>query len=239
MGAGQVEAQHQDEKQEQKGRPHHEQGVAVARVGELIGLPALGDGEHRPAHADENNGQQQQEHPADDRVTGAENPPQDGELAQERPEGGRTGDGQKPRQEESRRQGHPGEGAAHFPEALARVGALDVPGGEEEHPLGQGVVDQVKHGPEGGQAADTDAEGENAHVFDAGVGEHALDVGLAHDEDGGQRQGEKSHGRAGRERARARSPAAAMICTPRRMARKATLVSPPARSAPTSPGASP
>ncbi len=76
-------------------------------------------------------------------------------------------------------------------ELLAGEGAVDVAGGEEQAPLGQGVVDQMQQGAEGGQPADADADGEDPHVLDAGIGEHPLDVGLAHHEDRGEQQREE------------------------------------------------
>ena len=54
------------------------------------------------------------------------------------------------------------------------------------------MVDGVEHGPEGRAAADAHAQGQYAHVLDAGVGQHPLVVAKAHDEDGGRDHGEQA-----------------------------------------------
>ena len=46
------------------------------------------------------------------------------------------------------------------------------------------VIDGVQHGAEGGRAADAHAQGEDAHVLDAGVGQHPLEIRLAENEHG-------------------------------------------------------
>ena len=59
-----------------------------------------------------------------------------------------------------------------------------LPADQEECGLGQGVVDGVQHRAEDARSAQADAEGQDAHVLDARVGEHPLEVGLAEDENG-------------------------------------------------------
>ena len=62
---------------------------------------------------------------------------------------------------------------------------MDVARREEEYALGDRVVDEVEHGPEHAQPANADPEDQNAHVLDAGVGEHPLVVALTRHEDAG------------------------------------------------------
>ena len=94
--------------------------------------------------------------------------------------------------------------------------------------LGQRVVDRVEHGAEAGQRRRADAQREDAHVLDAGIGQHPLVVGLADDEHRGHapsRAGRSTTSSSRAEVAQAgRAPARA--CT-RRMARKAQFSSAP------------
>ena len=58
----------------------------------------------------------------------------------------------------------------------------DVAGTQKEARFDQAVVDQADHRTVGAQAADAGAEGDDAHVFDAGIGQHALVLGLFENE---------------------------------------------------------
>ena len=58
------------------------------------------------------------------------------------------------------------------------VARTDVAGREEEHPLGEPVVDQVQQRAVDGHAAEAEAQHQDAHVLDAGVGQHPLEVAL-------------------------------------------------------------
>ena len=140
---------------------------------------------HDRRHADEDDRQRQQVGDGHDRAAGVEHALEDRQLAEERPEGRRAGDGQEAGQPE-----HAGDRQRpqHAADAGGRLGAVegqDVAGRQEQHRLGQRVIDGVQHRAEGGHAADADAEREDAHVLDAGIGQHPLEVGLAEDEHGG------------------------------------------------------
>ena len=76
---------------------------------------------------------------------------------------------------------------------LAAVGAVDVARRQEQHALGQAVVDHVQQGAVHRQAADADAQDQDAHVLDAGVGQHALEVALPHHEDRGDSHRQEAH----------------------------------------------
>ena len=68
----------------------------------------------------------------------------------------------------------------------------DVAGDEKQHGLGEGVIHSVEHGAEDPGAAQADAQGEDAHVLDAGVGEEAFEIGLPDDERGRHGHGNQS-----------------------------------------------
>ena len=70
------------------------------------------------------------------------------------------------------------------------VAGKDVPGQQEEHALGQRMPHRMEHGPEDRRTAQPDAQGEDAHMLHAGIGQQALVVSLPHDEDGRREQGD-------------------------------------------------
>ena len=88
----------------------------------------------------------------------------------------------------------------------------------------------------GRQAAQARAQGQNAHVLHAGVGQQALVMALPHDENGrrDQREQAEKDQQAAAEIARS---AASMIWCPRRMPNRAQLSSAPESRADTRDGA--
>ena len=96
-----------------------------------------------------------------------------------RPERGRAGDRQKAGQEKCPRKRQSADRTAHVVGRSASVSTLDIARREEEHALGQPVVDDVQQSSENGQPADADAENQDAHVLDARVSQHPLEVALA------------------------------------------------------------
>ena len=64
----------------------------------------------------------------------------------------------------------------HIVRELASVRSVNVAGRKEQDALGQAVVDQVQQRTEDGDPADADAQHQDAHVLDAGVGQHAFEV---------------------------------------------------------------
>ena len=59
---------------------------------------------------------------------------------------------------------------------------------QKEHALGKRVTHGVQHGTGYGHAAHANAQSQNAHVFNARIGQHALVMPLAHNKDGGDQQ---------------------------------------------------
>ena len=116
------------------------------------------------------------------------------------PNGGEPVMARKPARNSAPGQRHALDGPAHVVGDLAAVGPVDVAGREEQHALGQAVVDQVQQRPVHGQAADADAQDQDAHVLDAGVGQHPLEVALPdheHRGDGHRQQAHEDHDLAG------------------------------------------
>ena len=74
---------------------------------------------------------------------------------------------------------------------------MDIAGGEEERVFGQGIVEYVVHGAESGKASDRHPNSENAHMLDAGVSQHALDIALLDDKDGCKSEGGDSQTKKG------------------------------------------
>ena len=90
-----------------------------------------------------------------------------------------------------------GRRATSGPDAVDLAGALgghDLAGGEEQHALGQAVAQDVQqHGGDGERDAGRGAEGDEAHVLDAVVGEHPLVVALGEQQRGGDGQRQEGH----------------------------------------------
>ena len=103
-------------------------------------------------------------------------------------------------------------------------GAADVAGAQEQTPLGEAVVPHMKIAADNPVGPSPAPDGEDAHVLDAGVREHALEVALP------QKKQRRDHHREQsqhQQRARASSrlrPQRPSTCLTRRMARKATVV---------------
>ena len=80
-------------------------------------------------------------------------------------------------------------GASDIVGDLAPVGPVDVACRQEQDPLGQAVVDDVEERAVNAQAADTDAQDQDAHVLDAGIGEHPFVVRRAQQKQRGDEHG--------------------------------------------------
>src|SRR5258708_31852509 len=103
---------------------------------------------------------------------------EDRQLADKNTEWWRAGDREETDQKQRSRQRQPPDCAGHVFEALAVEGTMDVAGGEKEDSLGQRVAHDVKQRAENPGAAETDAQNENAHVFDTREGEETFEVAL-------------------------------------------------------------
>ena len=55
----------------------------------------------------------------------------------------------------------------------------------------------MQHGTKGGDAAETNADGENAHVLHRRVGKQPFDVRLTHHKNCGEQQGQEPHAQEG------------------------------------------
>ena len=147
---------------------------------------------HGGGHANENDGQGHDVDGGGQAMAAGEHGLQDGQLADEQAKGRRTADGQ----EASRPQGGGyGQRPGHAPGVVAGAGVVDgqdVAGNQKQRALGQRMVDGVEHGPEGRAAADADAKGQDAHVLDAGVGQHPFVVAQADDKNSGRDHGDEA-----------------------------------------------
>ncbi len=89
---------------------------------------------------------------------------------------------------------------------LRALDLRDVADGEEDRRLGQRVHGHVQQAGEVGERpAHAEGEGDDAHVLDRGIGEHALDVAPAVEHEAGEDQRDephRHHQRPGRERRR-------------------------------------
>src|SRR5690606_2327905 len=111
-------------------------------------------------------------------VAGAESCDDDKQFAEENPERRKTGNAG-----EAAEKSHEGFGHAlgQLTSALDRTAGIPdqyVAGAQKQGGFDQTVMDQAQHGPIGAQAADAGAESDDAHVFDAGIGQQALVLGL-------------------------------------------------------------
>ncbi len=59
---------------------------------------------------------------------------------------------------------------------LGPVGAMDVPGGEEENPLGQAIVDDVEERTRESPFTHPQGNDQYPHMLHAGVGQHPFEV---------------------------------------------------------------
>ncbi len=167
--------------------------VPVRGAGRRGPGPPLDRGEDGRAHPDEDDAEEDEEERPGDGMAAADRRVHDRELADERTERRGAGDREEADEEEAPRDREAGDRAGDLVDVLAPVGAVDVPGRQEQDPLRQAVVDRVEEGAEDADPAEADAEDEDPDVLDARVGEHPLDVPLAHDEDGRERDREQAH----------------------------------------------
>ena len=88
---------------------------------------------------------------------------------------------------------------------LRALDLRDMTDGKEDRRLGQAVHDHVQQAGEVGErAAHAEGEGDDPHVLDRGIGEHALDVLTPVEHEGGEHhrhEAEGDHQRPGSERA--------------------------------------
>ena len=137
--------------------------------------------EDRRAHADEDDAEQQQEQAAaTTKLPAADRGVQDGELAHERAERRRAGDREEAGEEQRRRDAAARRSA---PRTSSVELAADRRGGccrrrGTARPWSAPLLIRCSSAPNVPRAADADAEHQDAHVLDAGVGEHALEVAL-------------------------------------------------------------
>ena len=68
-----------------------------------------------------------------------------------------------------------------------------LPAERNSTPLVRPLLIRCSKRPVDGQAADADAQHQDAHVLDAGVGQHALEVALPDHEDGGDGHRQQAH----------------------------------------------
>ena len=80
---------------------------------------------------------------------------------------------------------------------LFAVGAVNVAGGEKQHPFGQTVIQQMKERAVQGSLAESETDGKNPHMLDARIGQHPLEIGLAGHENSGKGHGNQSHAEQG------------------------------------------
>ena len=96
--------------------------------------------------------------------------------------------------------------AAHIGDALRALDLRDMADGEENRRLGQRMHGHVQQAGEiGERAAHAEGKGDDAHMLDRGIGEHALDVAAAVQHERGEDerdQPERHHQRTGRQRGR-------------------------------------
>ena len=94
---------------------------------------------------------------------------------------------------------------AHVGDPLRAFDLRDVADGEEDRRLGERMHGHVQEAGEiGERTAHAEGEGDDAHMLDRGIGEHALDVAPAVEHEGREHerdQPHRHHQRAGRERA--------------------------------------
>ena len=120
---------------------------------------------------------------------------------------------------------------------LGAIRRQDVAREEEQRRLGEGVVHRVKQCPPVPHPAEADAHAEDAHVLHAGIGEHALVVGLADDQPRRDAHGHQPEDQDGLP-AECPRPAALHTARMRRMARNAQFRRAPESRADTTEGAS-
>ena len=95
---------------------------------------------------------------------------------------------------------------AHVGDALSALDLRDVADRKEDRRLGERMHRHVQEpGEVGERSAHAEGEGDDAHVLDRGIGEHALDVAPPVQHERGEDERDQPHGhhqRAGRERRR-------------------------------------
>ncbi|VTR64884.1 hypothetical protein DESC_270031 [Desulfosarcina cetonica] len=187
-GLGHPEAEHHGRRQQDILRPD-QIGVLVDSLGGARRVER--DAHDIVGQAGEDHAQGEDKDAAADQVTRAEGGDHDQHLTDKNAEGREAGDGGKTAEKGHEGPGHARGQVARFFDQPAAEPHEDIAGGEKETGFDQAVVDQADDGPIGGHPADAGSQRDDAHVFDAGVGQHAFVLGLLEDEgrrrqDGGQ-----------------------------------------------------
>ena len=114
------------------------------------------------------------------------------ELAGEQAERRQAQQGHQPEAEDPAEHRPAGQQGGHLRDLAGALGEQDLAGGQEQHPLGEAVAEDVQQDRGDRQrAARRGAEGDQPHVLDAVVGEHPLVVPLGDQQrrgDGERRQ---------------------------------------------------
>ena len=108
--------------------------------------------------------------------------------------GGKPEQGHEPDAEDAAESGAPGQQGPDPVDLARALGRHDLAGGEEQDALGQAVAEDVQQdGGDGERDAGGRAEGDEPHVLDAVVREHALVVALGEQQRRGHGQREQGH----------------------------------------------
>jgi hypothetical protein len=117
------------------------------------------------------------------------------QLTHEQAERGQPEQRDEPEAEYPPERRAPGEQCLHLGNLAGAFGGEDLSGGEEQDPLGETMTDDVQeHGRDRQRGAGGRAQGDEAHVLDAVIGEHPLVVALGEQQGGGHDERQEPHG---------------------------------------------